>query len=119
MTAEREEFLTKLGKAEEVKITVTGRKSKRKRSTPVWFILDGRTVKIVPVRGTDTPWFRNLLKDPQIGLGVDGASVSSKAKLVRDPAGAERILDVLRVKYRSVWSESYYPKHDAYVEVPV
>lgn len=119
MATTHEDFLSKLKNSDEVKISVTGRKTKKERSTPVWFILQERTVRIVPVKGAETPWFRNLVEDPQISLSVGGASVSSKAKLVPDPAEAGRIVDQLRAKYKSQWSDSYYPRHDTYVEVPV
>jgi hypothetical protein len=115
----REELLDKLRQSGEVNITVTGRRSKRKRSTPVWFVLDGTTVKLVPMKGAETPWFRNLAKDPEIGLGVTGTLVTAKAILNQDPKEAERILDRFRTKYKSMWSESYYPNRDVYVEVHI
>ena len=117
--ADRDQLLSELGRSDEVSITVTGRSSKKKRSTPVWFIVEGRKLQLVPVRGSETPWFRNLMKDPHILLSIGQTSVSSEATLLRDQKGAEKVLDKLRVKYRRMWSESYYPKHDAYVEVPL
>ena len=103
----------------EITITVIGRKTKRKFSTPVWFVLDGKTVLLVPTKGSDNDWFKNLVEDPWIELGVGKISVASKATLVRDPNRVKEIVDKLKVKYRSMWSESYYSKRDVCVEVPV
>jgi deazaflavin-dependent oxidoreductase (nitroreductase family) len=114
-----EDFLNKLKRSNEVTITVTGRKSKKKFSTPVWFILDGRKVLIVPTKGSDNNWFKNVEKDPRIDLGVDDVTVSSRATIARDPDQAKRIVAMLAEKYKSMWSDSYYTKRDVYVEILV
>jgi len=116
---DREDLLKKLERANEVNIAVIGRKSKRKVSAPVWFVVDGARVTLVPMKGTDSPWFRNLVKDPRIELSVGGTAASSKAAIVRDPERVEGVLDRFRAKYKSMWSESYYTNRDVYVEVPL
>jgi deazaflavin-dependent oxidoreductase (nitroreductase family) len=114
-----EVLLDRLKQSNEVTITVTGRKSKRKFSTPVWFVVDGRKVTLVPMKGSDSDWFKDLAKDPQIELGVAGSAIPFKATLVRDPRQVEKVLDKFRAKYTSMWSESYYAKRDVCVVVPV
>jgi len=71
------------------------------------------------MKGSENNWFKDLAKDPQIGLSVDEISVPSKAALVRDSDRVEKVLDKFRAKYKSMWSESYYTKRDVYVEVPL
>jgi deazaflavin-dependent oxidoreductase (nitroreductase family) len=112
-------LLDRLKHSNEVRITVTGRRTKKKFSTPVWFVLDGEKVILVPMKGSDNEWFKDLAKEPQIELGVDNTTIPSKATLVRDSTKVEKVLDRFREKYRSMWSESYYIKRDAYVEVPL
>ena len=117
----REIFLNKLKRTGELQITVTGRKTKKKFSAPVWFVLDGdnKRATIVPVKGADSNWFKNLAKDPSIELAVDDSTISSKASLVRDSNQTKQVIEKLKAKYKSEWSESYYTKRDAFVEVPV
>ena len=112
-----EGLLAKLKRSSEVTITVRGRRSGRKFSAPVWFVVDGEKVILVPTKGSDNNWFKNLVKDPHIEL--DGILTPSEAKIVRDSGQVEKILDAFRAKYRSMWSESYYTKRDVYVEVAV
>jgi deazaflavin-dependent oxidoreductase (nitroreductase family) len=120
MTLEsRRTFLERLEHSKEVKITVTGRRTKKKFSTPVWFVLDGEKVVLVPMKGSDNEWFKDLVKEPRIDVAVDDISIPFKATLVRDSARVEKVLDGFRAKYKSMWSESYYTKRDAYVEIPV
>jgi len=111
------DFLNKLEKFSEVKITVTGRKTKKKISTPVWFVVEGEKVLLVPNTGSDNNWFKDLVKDPQIELSLGNDNVQSKLKIVRDSNKVEKVLDKFREKYRSMWSESYYTKRDVYVEI--
>ena len=118
--AQHEKFLKTLKQSNEVGITVTGRKTGRKFSTPVWFVLDGEEkVILVPTKGSNNNWFKNLVKNPLIELSAGGIAIPSKAKLVRDSNQVKEIIDQLRVKYKSMWSESYYTKRDVCVEVPV
>jgi deazaflavin-dependent oxidoreductase (nitroreductase family) len=101
-------------------ITVTGRNTKRKLSTPVWFVLDDQNrVILVPVHGSNTEWFKNLAKDPRIELSIDQVTMSFSATIVRDSNRVEEVLDKFRTKYGSMWSESYYATRDVYVEVPL
>src|SRR5579875_2017060 len=114
------DFLSKLKRSGEVRITVRGRKTKKKFSAPVWFFLDREEKKVilVPVKGSDSEWFKDLAKDPQIELSVDDTTITSNATLVRDSNRTKQVIDKLKVKYKSEWSESYYTKRDVCVEVP-
>jgi len=116
----RGDLLDKLRQSNEVEITVTGRKSKKRFTTPVWFILqDDKKVILVPTKGSHNNWFKNLGRNSQIELGVGGTSASLRATLARDQVEVDKILDKFRTKYGSMWSESYYTVRDAYVEVPL
>jgi len=118
--AQRRSLLGKLEQSKEVNMTVLGRKTKKRFSTPVWFVLEGEEkVMLVTTKGSDNNWFKDLVKNPQIELRVDEITLTSRATLVRDSNQVEKVLDRFRAKYRSMWSESYYTKRDVYVEVSV
>jgi hypothetical protein len=119
LPADRDNLLRRLEESSEVRITVLGRKTKREFSTPGWFVLSKEKVMLVPMKGSDTDWFKNLEKDPHIKLGVDGIVIESRATILRESNQVEKVLDKFRIKYKSMWSESYYTKRDAYVEVTV
>lgn len=117
--ANRDSFLSKLKGASEVTITVIGRRTRIPSSTPVWFVLDESRVLLVPMHGSESQWFKDLVKDSQIELTIGGTAVQSRAKLVSDRRGVEPVLDGFRAKYTSMWSESYYDGRDVYVQVPI
>jgi hypothetical protein len=47
---------------------VIGRKSGRTISIPVWFVLEGEKLYLLPVQGSNTQWYKNVLRNPQIAL---------------------------------------------------
>ncbi len=58
------ELTARLSRYRQIKISVIGRKSGRTISIPVWFVLEGEKLYLLPVKGSDTQWYRNVLKNP-------------------------------------------------------
>jgi len=113
------DFSTGLQNASEIEITVTGRSSGRTHTYPVWFALDGNTLYLIPVRGSDTEWYKNVRKTPTMRLATRGGkTLTASARLINDETQLNKILEKFRDKYgRNV--KSYYPKYDVAVEVPL
>jgi hypothetical protein len=59
---------SRLTRYRQIRISVIGRKSGHKISISVWFVLKGEKVYLLPVKGSDTQWYRNLLKNPSIRI---------------------------------------------------
>jgi deazaflavin-dependent oxidoreductase (nitroreductase family) len=113
------DFRTALQGSNEIEITVIGRKSGRSHSYPVWFALEGEKLYLIPVRGSDTDWYKNVLKTPTIRLAIRGGkTLTASVRLIADEAQLANILEKFRDKYgRNV--KSYYPKYDVAIEVPL
>jgi deazaflavin-dependent oxidoreductase (nitroreductase family) len=112
------DFRTGLQSANIIEITVTGRTSGRTHSYPIWFALDGDKLYLIPVKGSDTEWYKNLRKTSTIRLTAAGKTLTTNARLITDQAQLDKILEKFRDKYgRNV--KSYYPKYDVAVEVPL
>ena len=113
------DFSAGLQNTNEIEITVTGRTSGRSHSYPIWFALDGKKLYLIPVRGSDTEWYKNVRKTPTIRLTVRGGkALTASARLITDEAQLNKILERFRDKYgRNV--KSYYPKYNVAVEVPL
>ena len=112
------DFRTALQGINLIEITVTGRTSGRSHSYPVWFALDGDKLYLIPVKGSDTEWYKNLRKRPSIRLEARGKTFTTNARLITDEVQLDKILEKFRDKYgRNV--KSYYSRHDVAVEVPL
>lgn len=112
-------FRAALESASEMRITFTGRKSGKKFSTPVWFVLDGSKLYLVPLHGKATNWYRNVLKIPTMELEASRKKVIVKAVPVEEEKRVEEIVDRFRSKYGAADVKRYYPRHDAAVELSV
>ena len=114
----RTNFSSALQSTNEIEITVTGRTSGRSLTYPVWFALDGDKLYLIPVKGSETDWYKNLRKTPIIRLAARGKTFTTSARLLTDEAQIGKVLEKFRDKYgRNV--KSYYPKLDVAVEVPL
>jgi deazaflavin-dependent oxidoreductase (nitroreductase family) len=114
-----EEFTRALDSSREVELTVTGRKSGRGITLPVWFARDGGTLYLVPVSGSDSNWYKNVLRTPTIRLAVGGAERTASAAPVTEPGRVGEIVDKFRAKYGTRDVAAYYPKQNAAVTVPL
>jgi hypothetical protein len=113
------ELKSALQEANEVELTVTGRTSGRESSRPVWFVEEGDKLLLLPVGGSDSNWYRNVRKTPEIQLAADGADYQAHAEPVEDPTAVDHIVEAFSAKYGADRVREYYPKHDAAVEVPL
>ena len=99
----------------EITITVTGRKSGRAISIPVWFVLEDDTLYLVPVQGSDTQWYKNVLKNPSIRIKAGGAETEVRAVPVKDATQVKSVVEKFRGKYGASDVKKYYSKLDVAV----
>jgi deazaflavin-dependent oxidoreductase (nitroreductase family) len=112
------EFEEALKNTDEVEITVTGRKSGRKISNPVWFVLEGEKLYLLPVKGSDSDWYKNVLKTPSMRLSAGGKEWSAEVNPVTGKANVHDIVEKFRNKYGADQVKKYYSKFDVAVDVP-
>ena len=111
------DFKNALSQTDEVALTVTGRASGRESSRPVWCVQDGDTLYLLPVKGSDSTWFKNVLRNPTIRLAADGVSVSANARPITDPQRVRDVVEKFRARYGADEVKRYYSKFDVAVEV--
>jgi len=105
----------RLSSSTEITITVTGRKSGRAISIPVWFVLEGDKLYLLPVQGSDTQWYKNVLKNPSIRIEAGGAKTEVQAVILKDATEVKSVVEKFRGKYGANDVKKYYPKHDVAV----
>src|SRR6266481_5423873 len=117
MPARNDALKDHLSRYREINITVTGRKSGRTISIPVWFVAEGDKLYLLPVQGSDTQWYKNVLRNPRIRISARGAEAEFKATIVKDPKVVSAIVDKFREKYGKPDIKKYYSKFDVAVVV--
>ena len=111
------EFNDALDRTSEIELTVRGRKSRQDISRPVWFVHENNTLYLLPVQGSETNWYKNVLKDPIIKISIDRQGISRKAKPITDSNKVKDIVDKFRSKYSNSEVQKYYTKFDVGVEL--
>src|SRR5271166_2828570 len=115
MPTRKDSLFDRLSRASEINITVTGRKSGRKISIPVWFVIEEATLYLLPVKGSDTQWYKNVLKNPSVRIGAGGAEGEVQAVPVRDVPQVKSVVEKFREKYGASDVKKYYSKFDVAV----
>jgi deazaflavin-dependent oxidoreductase (nitroreductase family) len=115
MSAPKDALRDRLSRSSEINITVTGRKSGRAISNPIWFVLDENKLYLLPVQGTDTQWYKNVLKNPSIRIDASGAQGEFQAVPITDDARVSHVVEKFREKYGAGDVKKYYSKLDVAV----
>lgn len=105
----------RLSRYRQIKLSVTGRKSGRIISIPVWFVLEDDKLYLLPVQGSDTQWYKNVLKNPLIRIDARGAEAEFRAVPVTDATRVSSVIEKFRDKYGASDVKKYYSKFDVAV----
>jgi hypothetical protein len=114
MAAQNDALKERLSKSSEINITVTGRKSGRSISIPIWFVFD-QELYLLPVHGSDTQWYKNVLEKPSMRIETAGAEAQFKAVAITDAKQVSSVIEKFRGKYGAGDVKKYYSKFDVAV----
>jgi deazaflavin-dependent oxidoreductase (nitroreductase family) len=114
MTTQNDSLEKQLAKSSELNITVTGRKSGRTISLPIWFVWEDGTLYLLPVKGSDTQWYKNILKNSTMRIEAGGAEADLKVAPVTEPKQVSSVIEKFRAKYAGD-VKKYYSKFDVAV----
>ena len=115
MPARNDSLRERLPRSREITITVTGRKSGRAISIPVWFVSDDATLYLLPVQGSDTQWYKNVLENPTSRVATRGVEAETKVSPIADAKKISSIVEKFRERYGASDVKKYYSKFDVAV----
>jgi deazaflavin-dependent oxidoreductase (nitroreductase family) len=115
MAKRNDDLKDRLSRLSEINISVTGRKSGRTISNPVWFVAEDDKLYLLPVKGSDTQWYKNVLKKTSIGVRAGSAEAEFKVVPVTDAKQVSSVVEKFRAKYGAGDVKKYYAKLDVAV----
>jgi deazaflavin-dependent oxidoreductase (nitroreductase family) len=115
--ATSESSLKNLSRYKQITISVIGRKSGRKISIPVWFVVEGDKLHLLPVAGSESQWYKNVLKNPSIRIDARGAEAEFRAVPVTGAKAVKAVVEKFREKYGAGDVKKYYSGFDVAVSV--
>ena len=115
MAAQKGDLKDRLSRYREIDLSVTGRKSGRIISQPVWFVFEDDKLYLLPVHGSDTQWYKNVLKNPAVRVAARDAEAEFHAVRIRDAKQVASVVEKFRAKYGAGDVKKYYSKLDVAV----
>ena len=88
-----------LDASQELQITVTGRRTKKEYSTPVWFVREAKTIFLLPGGGSRSSWYKNAMHSERIKISSGKVSIDLTPKPIADSAKLASVVDKFRRKY--------------------
>ena len=98
-----------LKKDKEIELTVTGRQSGKSLPRPVWFVLREKELLLLPVTGTDSEWYKNVLRNPQVKLHASQETFEDKLRPITQRKQVDEVIALFNRKYRPSDIKKYYP----------
>jgi deazaflavin-dependent oxidoreductase (nitroreductase family) len=111
------DMLRALQGEEEIELSVKGRKSGRLIPRPVWFVLESGKILLVPVKGSSTQWYRNILEEPEVGIRVRGRTYAGRVKPITQENRVKEVVALFTSKYGEKAMDSYYTSLSVAAEV--
>ena len=109
----------RLSRYRQISLSVVGRTSGRAISRPVWFVLEGNTLYLLPVAGSDTQWYQNVLKNPSITISARGVKGIVSATPIKQQKSVNSVVNRFRKKYGTEDVRKYYSKFDVAVSAEI
>jgi deazaflavin-dependent oxidoreductase (nitroreductase family) len=119
MAKQDDTLKSRLPRSREIHISVIGRKTGRTISNPVWFVFDDDKLYLLPVQGSDTQWYKNVLKNPSIHIKAGDAEAEVKAVFLTEHKQVSSVVEKFRAKYGAGDVKKYYSKFDVAVEAKI
>lgn len=117
MPTRNDDLRDRISRYRQIKISVIGRKSGRTISIPVWFVSESDKLYLLPVQGSDTQWYKNMLQNPSIRIDARGAAAEFRAVPIADAKAVASVVEKFREKYGTKDVKKYYSKFDVAVLV--
>ena len=111
----KDDLKARLARYRQIKLSVVGRKTGKTILILVWFVLEGEKLYLLPVQGSDTQWYKNVLKNPSIRIDARGAGGDFRAVPVTDSKAVQSVVEKFREKYGARDVKKYYTKFDVAV----
>ena len=108
-----------LTKEKEIELTVTGRKSRKPIPRTVWFVLRGSNLLLLPVTGTNSQWYKNILKNPQVKITASAETISGKLRPITGKKEVAEVIQLFEKKYGPGDIKRYYSNPNVAASLPL
>ena len=79
-------------------------------------MLESETLYLLPVKGSASNWYKNILRNPTMAVSARGMEITVNVKPITDPPTVREVVEKFRAKYGTANIQRYYSKFDVAVE---
>jgi hypothetical protein len=115
MPRSKETLKDRLARYRQIQISVIGRKSGQTISIPVWFVLEGEKLYLLPVQGSETQWYKNMINNPSIRIDARGVEAEFRGVPITRAKAVKSVVEKFQEKYGAKDVKKYYSKFDVAV----
>jgi deazaflavin-dependent oxidoreductase (nitroreductase family) len=108
-----------LKKDKEIELTVTGRKSGKPIPRPVWFVLREKELLLLPVTGTDSQWYKNVLQNPRVKIRSNQQTLKGEVRAITQKKQVDEVIELFKGKYGASDIKKYYPNPNVAAIIPL
>ncbi len=90
-----------------LQLTTFGRKTGKRHTVTVWFLVEGETVYLVTLR-LRRDWPRNVLANGRVELDINGQPFTGRATPITDGGTLTHVKVLLADKYWAAWVGSWF-----------
>jgi hypothetical protein len=105
----KDKFRDDLSNRRQISISVVGRRTGRIVTLPVWFTSQEDTLWLLPVYGSRTQWFRDLLQHPEITIKIGSERRTFPIRPLKSAAAVRRVVRSFGEKYTPELIKRLYP----------
>jgi len=113
------DFQNFLNQNSELEIQFIGRKTGKIYNAPLWFVHDSNRIYLLPVRGSQSNWYRNILRNPSARISISGKSMDIIIKPVSEKKLVEQTIEKFHKKYGKTEINKYYSILDVAAEIEI
>jgi hypothetical protein len=117
MPSSKETLKERLSRYRQIKISVIGRKSGQTISIPVWFVMEREKLYLLPVQGSDTQWYKNVLQNLTLRVDARGVEAEFRGVPITGAKAVKSVVEKFQEKYGAGDVKKYYSKFDVAVVV--
>jgi hypothetical protein len=75
-------------------------------------VLEGEKLYLLPMQGSGTQWYKNVLQNPSIWIDAQGAAAEVSGMSITEPKAVKSVVEKFREKYGAKDVKKYYSKFD-------
>jgi len=111
----KDDLKQRLTRYKRIKISAIGTTSGQTISISVRFVLEGEKVYLLPVKGSGTQWYKNMIQNPLIRIDARGAEEEFRGVPITEVKAVKSVIENFREKYGAKDVKKYYSKFDVAV----